>query len=120
MADATLGQRGEAAAARWYLKNGYRLLEHNYKTRFGELDLILQKKNQIIIAEVKTRSPSMWYRPMDAVHPAKQQRIILATQRYLQSNDLLDASIRFDVMEVIPREQGGFLVRCIPDAFQAG
>lgn len=113
-----LGRRGEAAAARWYMNQGYTLLDHNYKSRQGELDLILRKDDLIVIVEVKSRSGAMWYRPMEAVNWPKQKRIILAAQRYLQVNRLQDAVIRFDVAEVIHRPEGGFLVRAIQNAFQ--
>ena len=54
----TLGQTGEAIAAKYYIQKGYLLLNHNYRTRMGELDLVLYKDDTIVFAEVKTRSPS--------------------------------------------------------------
>ena len=54
---AETGRRGEAAAARWYQKQGAQLLAHNYHTRMGELDLVLREPDgTIVICEVKTRS----------------------------------------------------------------
>ncbi len=112
------GRQGEAVAARYYLNRGYHLLDHNYKTRQGELDLVLQKGEQIVIAEVKTRSGQLRYAPSEAVGAAKQKRLILAAQRYLQVNGLLDCPVRFDVVEIVPQKEGGFWVHCIMDAFQ--
>lgn len=113
------GRRGEAAAARYYMNRGYKLLDHNYKTRQGELDLVLQKGELVVIAEVKTRAENAWYRPQEAVTRAKQRRILLAAQSYLQTNGLLEKMIRFDVMEALTLPQGGFAIHCIRDAFQA-
>lgn len=113
------GRRGEAAAARYYINRGYTLLDHNYKTRQGELDLVLQKGELVVIAEVKTRAENAWYRPQEAVTWAKQQRILLAAQAYLQTNGLLEKTIRFDVVEALTLPQGGFAIHCIQDAFQA-
>lgn len=113
------GKHGEAAAARYYMNRGYRLLDHNYKTRQGELDLVLQKGELVVIAEVKTRSENTWYRPQEAVTWAKQRRILLAAKSYLQTNGLLEQMIRFDVVEVLTLPQGGFAIHCIQDAFQA-
>ena len=48
-----VGQKGEAIAARYYRQRGYLLLGHNYRTRMGELDLILYKEDLIVFAEVK-------------------------------------------------------------------
>ena len=113
------GRRGEAAAARYYMNRGYKLLDHNYKTRQGELDLVLQRGELVVIAEVKTRAENAWYRPQEAVTRAKQQRILLAAQAYLQTNGLLEKTIRFDVVEALTLPQGGFAIHCIQDAFQA-
>lgn len=113
------GRRGEAAAARYYMNRGYKLLDHNYKTRQGELDLVLQKGELVVIAEVKTRAENAWYRPKEAVTWAKQRRILLAAHSYLQTNGLLEKTIRFDVVEALTLPQGGFAIHCIQDAFQA-
>ena len=60
---AETGRRGEAAAARWYQKQGAQLLAHNYHTRMGELDLVLREPDgTIVICEVKTRSQGMLQR----------------------------------------------------------
>ena len=101
------------------MNRGYELLDHNYKTRQGELDLVLKKGDLVVIAEVKTRAEDAWYRPQEAVTWDKQRRILLAAQSYLQINGMLENTIRFDVVEVLVLAQGGFAVHCIRDAFQA-
>ena len=64
---AETGRRGEAAAARWYQKQGCRLLAHNFHTRMGELDVVVQEPDgTIVICEVKTRAEALW--------PARQKR----------------------------------------------
>lgn len=112
------GQKGEAVAAKYYLDRGCLLLAHGYRTRQGELDLVLQEANTIVVAEVKTRSPSAFGAPAEAVNGAKQRRIILAAQHFLQQYGLTEQPVRFDVVEVTLAEQGGFLVHCIKNAFQ--
>lgn len=111
------GQKGEAAAARYYLDRGCRLLAHNYRTRMGELDLVLMEGKTVVIAEVKARSETRRGPAAEAVGPAKQRRIILAAQRFLQQSGLSEHSVRFDVVEVTPAE-GGLLVHCIRSAFE--
>ena len=118
MTSQELGQRGEAAAARYYQKQGYRLLDHNFRTRMGELDLVLLKDQQLVIAEVKTRTSFYGGLPCEAVGPAKQKRLLLAAGSYLQQSPYRELPVRFDVVEVIP-VSGGWQVHCIPDAFQA-
>ena len=51
-----VGHKGEAIAAKYYQQRGWLLLNHNYRTRMGEIDLILYKENTLVFAEVKTRA----------------------------------------------------------------
>lgn len=111
-----VGRTGEAVAAKYYLDRGYTLLAHNYCTRQGELDLVLQKGSQIVICEVKTRAGRQLGTPAEAVTLAKQKRVLLAAKQFLQEKALLDAFIRFDVAEVT-RSEAGWMVHCIPNAF---
>ena len=114
---ADLGYMGEAVAAKYYIRQGYLLLNHNYRTRMGELDLILYKADTIVFAEVKTRTGAMLDRPAAAVDARKQYRLVLAAQQYLQRSPYGDAAIRFDVVEVTPAGTG-WQVHCIPGAFE--
>ena len=112
-----LGQKGEAVAAKYYRQKGYLLLNHNFRTRLGELDLILYKGGTLVFAEVKTRGTAHWGNPADAVDARKQARLIAAAQQYLQQSPYADATIRFDVVEVLPAENG-WQVHCIKNAFE--
>ena len=112
------GRKGEAVAAKYYMDRGYTLMAHGYRTRLGELDLVLRKDSLIVICEVKTRKGRQLGRPMDAVDRKKQQRIVLAARQFLQQTGNNDAFVRFDVAEVTPTE-GGWQVHCIPAAFEA-
>ena len=117
---AETGRRGEAAAARWYQKQGAQLLAHNFHTRMGELDLVLREPDgTIVICEVKTRAEGSLTTPAEAVDKAKQRRLIRAAQSYLQANGLSDAPVRFDVAEVFPLDSGRWMVHIIRGAFLA-
>ena len=94
----TVGHKGEAIAAKYYQQRGWLLLNHNYRTRMGEIDLILYKDDTLVFAEVKTRTGAMLDRPAAAVDARKQQRLILAAQQYLQRSPYGEADIRFDVV----------------------
>ena len=97
---AETGRRGEQAAARYYLDRGYTLKTHNYRTRLGELDLVLlSPEGELILCEVKTRSAGALARPAAAVSPAKQARLIRAAQQYLQETGQSDMPVRFDVLQ---------------------
>ncbi len=115
---AETGHRGEAVAARWYLQQGAQLLTHNYRTRMGELDLVLREPDgTLVICEVKTRSPEMLASPASAVSPAKQRRLIRAAQAYLQQTGQSEEPVRFDVAEVVPLDSGRWMVHIIKGAF---
>ena len=113
-----VGHTGEAITAKYYRQRGWLLLNHNYRTRMGEIDLILYKENTLVFAEVKTRTGLMLDRPAAAVDARKRRRLILAAQQYLQHSPYGDAAIRFDVVEVTPVAGKGWQVHCIPGAFE--
>ena len=112
------GQKGEAAAARYYLDRGCRLLDHGYRTRMGDLDLVLEEGDTVVVAEVKSRAAGSLVPAAQAVDTAKQRRLILAAQSFLQQQELADRPVRFDVVEVSPAAGGGLLVHCIKNAFE--
>lgn len=118
-ANAELGRKGEAVAARYYKQNGYLLLAHNYRTRMGELDLVLYKDGGVVFAEVKTRTGTQPDVPAAAVGFHKQQRLIRAAQFYLQNSPYADCPARFDVVEVqpVPGRPNTWQVHCIANAF---
>ena len=117
---AETGRRGEAAAARWYQKQGAQLLAHNYHTRMGELDLVLREPDgTLVLCEVKTRSPDPLAAPAAAVTPAKQRRLIRTAEYYLQHTGQSDEQVRFDVAEVTPLDSGRWMVHIIRGAFLA-
>ncbi len=112
----SLGYRGETYAAEYLIKKGYTILERNYAVKQGEIDIIAQKGNEIIFAEVKSRrvlSPD--HLPQDAVTKKKQSRIIAAAKAYIEEKDA-DAVFLFSVLEVVGYE-GKIYVNLIEDAF---
>lgn len=118
---AETGHRGEAAAARFYQRQGCELLAHNYHSRFGELDLILREADgTLVFCEVKTRGARRLARPAEAVNAEKRRRLVLTAQLYLQRTDQSEAPMRFDIAEVTPLDSGRWMVHIIRGAFLAG
>lgn len=113
------GMLGETAAAKYYRKNGYEILAANYRTRQGELDLVVKKNNLIVVAEVKARSKNSIAQAKEFVTHQKQQRIILAAKSYLAANGLTESNIRFDVIEVNIDNNVIIDLNCIENAFDA-
>ena len=117
---ARTGRTGEAVAARSYQKQGCELLEHNYRTRMGEIDLILREPDgTLVLCEVKTRSPDPLASAASAVTSAKQRRLIRTAQYYLQQTGQSEKPVRFDVAEVTPLDSGRWMVQIIKGAFTA-
>ncbi len=98
--NASLGTRGERAAARHLRRLGYRIVAHSQRERGGELDLIAVDRRTIVFVEVKTRSDAQLEHPAAAVDEAKQRRLTHAALRFLKRHNLLECAARFDVIAI--------------------
>ncbi len=106
-----LGREGEDLAARFLTKQGYRLLERNYRTRSGEIDLIALHDGAVVFVEVKTRTSDAFGAPELAVTSRKQQRMIKAALAYIKYKKLHQVPCRFDVVAITTAEQEVELIR---------
>lgn len=96
---AHLGRRGEDLAAAHLEKLGYRILERNVRTRYGEIDLVALDGSCLVFVEVRTmRSKAMT--PEDSVTRRKRRRIAALGLRYLQEHGTLPADWRGDVIAI--------------------
>jgi putative endonuclease len=94
------GKKSENLAV-WYLKkNGYKIIEQNYRTPLGEIDIIAQEKKTIVFVEVKSRQSIRYGNPKWAVTPKKQRKVSMVALQYLKSTRQMDARARFDVVAV--------------------
>jgi putative endonuclease len=96
-----LGLRGEAAAARFLKRKGYRILARHLDSPLGELDIIAVDGRTIVFVEVKTRASTNAGMPAEAIDERKRRRMTQAALAYLKSNGLLNYSARFDVVAII-------------------
>jgi putative endonuclease len=111
-----LGDHGEELAAVALRKQGYKILERNYVTPLGEIDLIARQGKTLVIVEVKTRKSLRFGSPQESVGAAKQAKLRRLADYYLKDRRRTGASVRFDVVAVTlagetPR------VEIIPNAF---
>lgn len=111
------GRYGEDLVCRHLKKNRYKILERNFRTRFGEIDIIAAKKGHTAFVEVKTRNTDSFGTPAESVGKRKQKSIILAAQQYIAQSKNADSDFSFDVAEVILIE-GKATVRYIENAFE--
>ena len=112
------GNLGEDAVCAYLERQGAKILCRNYTIRGGEIDIIAQQGDFLLIVEVKTRRPGAMQSGAAAVDAKKQQRIIRAAEQYLLKNPC-DLQPRFDVAEV--EYSGAFVqhIEYIENAFDA-
>lgn len=122
MNPASIGRLGEDAAAAYLQKQGYTLVERNYHTRQGEIDIIAYDGGCLCFVEVKTRKNADFGLASEAVNFHKREKLIGAARHYLAYHTI-DADIRFDIVEVYGRvRQSGFVaekIRVMKNAFDA-
>ena len=90
------GKWGESVAADFLAARGFDILERNYRSRFGEIDIIASKEEVIHFIEVKTRRGKDWGYPLEAITPGKLGHIRRTAQFYLYCNALEDAEVSID------------------------
>ncbi len=113
-----LGDFGEKAAAKYLEDKGYKILEYNYSTRVGELDLIAETETHLIFIEVKTRSSLSFGYPSEAIDNKKLLHMKGTAEQYIMKNPT-EKDISFDAVEVIASIKYGIPevieIRHIPD-----
>ncbi len=94
------GDEGELAAEKFLRKNGYKILERNFLVSQGEIDIVAQHKQTLVFVEVKTRKSNAFGSALEAVSPAKAQKLAAAAYIYLEQHKLADVDFRIDVVTV--------------------
>lgn len=94
------GEKGEAIAVRQLKKNGYKIIETNYRMPLGEIDVIAKDKDTIVFVEVKARRSVHFGSPKGAVTTQKQKKISMVALYYLKATNQIAAKARFDVVAV--------------------
>jgi putative endonuclease len=110
-----LGKKGEEIALDYLLKNGYKILQKNWRAGHNELDIVAQEKGFVVIIEVKSRADSKFSEPEEAVTRDKQQSIIRAANAFVFKNNI-SLEVRFDIISIIHNERET-RIHHIKDAF---
>jgi putative endonuclease len=111
------GRQGESVAVSWLTCHGYKILEQNYRTFLGEIDVIARQDQTICFIEVKTRFSRSKGSGLEAVTVKKQYKISQNALMYLKAHQKLSHSARFDVILVETDPLGHHQVTLIQDAF---
>lgn len=115
----TTGALGEQLAADHLSRNGYRILERNYRSRGGEVDIVARDRDGcIVFVEVKTRRNLAYGLPQLAVTQRKQHQISKGALSWLSHNRLHNCPARFDVLAVLLHDDGSCGIEQIVNAFE--
>ena len=114
------GAVGEALARRYLEREGYEVLERNYRTRYGEIDLVVRRGGALVFIEVKARRGTGYGEPLEAVTPRKQEQVRLMAEQYLAEKgpEFVGGfeEMHFDAVGVLAGP-GAHDVRHVEDAF---
>ena len=108
-----LGAHGENLAARWYEARGFTVLSRNWRSRTGEIDLVVGRRDLVVFCEVKARTTAAFGVGAEAVGRAKRARLRRLAAEWLASADRSPCDVRFDVASI----HRGVEVLVVEDAF---
>ncbi len=120
MREKLIGDWGESLAKKFLRRKGYRFITSNFRSRMGEIDLIVEDRSTLVFVEVKTRKSAAFAPGRDYVDYGKQQRLRSTASYYLSLHET-DKPIRFDVMEIYAPEGVNTknpVINHLEDAFQ--
>lgn len=107
-----LGRKGEDISVKFLKKQGYKIIERNYRCSLGEIDIVAKDKNILCFVEVKTRKTEEYGLPEEAIDGRKQKKLAKVALTYLKEKKIYKQDLRFDVVSVHPNH-----VELIKDAF---
>jgi ribonuclease HII len=97
---ALLGTSSERIAEAYLVSKGFEILDRNFRTRYGEVDLITRHDGSIVFVEVRTRRSHAAGRPEETLPPRKQQRLVATAQQYLQDRQMNQIPWRIDLVAI--------------------
>ena len=101
-----LGTYGEDLAARHLVAEGMRILERNYRCRFGEIDIVAVDGDTVVVCEVKTRSGLGYGTPAEAITKAKAHRLRRLAAHWMNEHRVRSAGLRIDVVTIVVPRNG--------------
>lgn len=104
------GKRGEDIAREYLEKKGYKIVEQNYKTKYGEIDLVCQRKKELVIVEVRTKIGENFGTPEESLTKKKLRKIWLNTLAYVNKNNW-KGNYRTEAVCIVLRQGGGGVER---------
>jgi len=112
------GQKAEEAAVEYLLRQGYIILERNYRSPLGEIDIIAEDRDCLVFIEVRSRQGTRYGLPQESVNWVKRQKVRKLAHSYLRARGKWNKPCRFDVVGILFNENGEIKsVELICDAF---
>ncbi|MDR0888495.1 MAG: YraN family protein [Coriobacteriales bacterium] len=115
-----LGARGEDIAVKYLKREGFKIMDRNWRCTPGEADVVAREDDDIVFIEVKTRTSGDNGLPEEAVNRQKRKKYENIAIHYLASHDLASARVRFDVISIILVGNTKAFLRHHRDAFGVG
>lgn len=112
-----LGRLGEKIAVTYLKTNGYAILERNFSSPLGEIDIIAKDGEATVFIEVRTRRTDEYGLPIESIGKDKQRRLIRTAWFYIKGRNFPTANFRFDVISILTRQGGKPQISIIKDAF---
>lgn len=115
-----IGSFGESLARDYLISKGYKILNMNFRNKFGEIDIICKKNNLLIFCEIKSRYSNSFGSPIESITCYKQKQIIKLSELYLISKKYYNFNVRYDIIEVIFNTiTSSHIINHVQDAFRA-
>ena len=108
-----LGREGEQAAVSYLEGCGFRILDRNWRTVGGEIDIVAVERHTFVVCEVKTRSGTRYGTPAEAVGQAKRRRLRRLAALWLSAHGTRFDQVRIDVLGLLRDSGGGFIIEHI-------
>lgn len=114
-----LGNKGEKRAANFLRKQGYQIIEKNYHSLLGEIDIVAKEGESIVFVEVKTRRSTDFGLPEEALSYDKRRRLSKLALNYLAHRRIEGSNCRFDVVSILMDNNKVKHIELIKNAFPA-
>ena len=108
-----LGRSGEQAAAEYLQSHGMRILDRNWRSADGEIDIVAAEGRVLVVCEVKSRTSTRYGSPLEAVGRAKRNRLRRLAVQWLNAHGVRFDQVRIDVVGLIYEGTGGFTIEHI-------
>jgi putative endonuclease len=111
------GIKGEEIAEKHLAQQGYKVLEKNFHSQQGEIDIIALDRGVLVFVEVKNYSFRSYGSPLGAVRKSKRESIVHAARTYLLKNRIKNVNCRFDVLTIYRNPNGSHRIELYRNAF---